>query len=143
MCSAECELGQAKQYAEGERCCWHCYNCSRYEIVSARSESCTECERGTLPDAARRRCVAVAERAARPEERAGAAALAVLGLAGTAAAAAAWAARARTPLVRASGRELSFVLLAGIALCYLVTLTLLLQPTNFLCALQRSVLMTN
>lgn len=32
VCSAECELGQAKQYVEGESCCWHCFNCTQYEV---------------------------------------------------------------------------------------------------------------
>lgn len=42
-----------------------------------------------------------------------------------------------TPIVRASGRELSYVLLAGILMCYLETFTLVLKPTNFVCGLQR------
>lgn len=33
VCSAECEVGQAKQYVEGESCCWHCFNCTQYEVV--------------------------------------------------------------------------------------------------------------
>lgn len=32
VCSVECELGQAKQYVEGESCCWHCFNCTQYEV---------------------------------------------------------------------------------------------------------------
>lgn len=42
-----------------------------------------------------------------------------------------------TPVVRASGRELSYVLLVGILLCYLVTFTLVLRPTNAVCGIQR------
>lgn len=42
-----------------------------------------------------------------------------------------------TPVVRASGRELSYVLLAGILMCYCVTFALVLRPTNFVCGLQR------
>ncbi|RLU15493.1 hypothetical protein DMN91_012487 [Ooceraea biroi] len=42
-----------------------------------------------------------------------------------------------TPVVRASGRELSYVLLLGILLCYLVTFTLVLKPTNVVCSIQR------
>ncbi|CAG5032639.1 unnamed protein product [Parnassius apollo] len=34
VCSAECELGQAKQYVEGESCCWHCFNCTQYEVLT-------------------------------------------------------------------------------------------------------------
>lgn len=53
--------------------------------------------------------------------------------------AAVWAARGDTPVVRASGRELSFVLLAGIMMCYLVTFALVQRPTDLLCSVQRSV----
>lgn len=42
-----------------------------------------------------------------------------------------------TPVVRASGRELSYVLLLGILLCYLVTFTLVLKPTDIVCSIQR------
>lgn len=42
-----------------------------------------------------------------------------------------------TPVVRASGRELSAVLLTGILLCYGVTFILVQKPTNLLCGLQR------
>lgn len=48
-----------------------------------------------------------------------------------------WLARGDTPVVRASGRELSLVLLGGIMLCYLVTFALVLRPTDALCAVQR------
>ena len=42
-----------------------------------------------------------------------------------------------TPVVRASGRELSYVLLSGILLCYLVTFTLILKPSDIVCGIQR------
>lgn len=44
-----------------------------------------------------------------------------------------------TPVVRASGRELSYVLLAGIVMCYSVTFALVLRPTNITCGIQRYV----
>lgn len=42
-----------------------------------------------------------------------------------------------TPVVRASGRELSYVLLAGIIMCYSVTFALVLRPTDITCGVQR------
>jgi len=42
-----------------------------------------------------------------------------------------------TPVVRASGRELSYVLLTGILLCYCVTFALVLRPTDVVCGIQR------
>ena len=44
---------------------------------------------------------------------------------------------ADTPLVRASGRELCYVILGGILLCYLNTFILLAKPGMVVCALQR------
>lgn len=44
---------------------------------------------------------------------------------------------ADTPLVRASGRELSYVILGGLLLCYLNTFILLAKPGIVVCALQR------
>lgn len=32
VCSLPCEKGQAKKYVEGESCCWHCFNCSLYQV---------------------------------------------------------------------------------------------------------------
>ena len=42
-----------------------------------------------------------------------------------------------TPIVKASGRELSYMLLAGILICYLNTFLLLTKPSPAACALQR------
>lgn len=42
-----------------------------------------------------------------------------------------------TPIVKAAGRELSYVLLSGILLCYSITFLLVLRPTDVVCALQR------
>nr|XP_026492229.1 metabotropic glutamate receptor 2-like [Vanessa tameamea] len=140
VCSAECELGQAKQYVEGESCCWHCFNCTQYEIRSPVSETaCMECARGTLPDSRRMQCAPVPELYLQPTSPAaiGAMTFSALGILLTMLVGGVWVARSSTPVVRASGRELSFVLLAGILMCYLVTFALVLRPTDFLCSLQR------
>ncbi|CAH0772914.1 unnamed protein product [Bemisia tabaci] len=33
VCSLPCELGEAKKYVERESCCWHCFNCSQYQVT--------------------------------------------------------------------------------------------------------------
>ncbi|KAJ8731689.1 hypothetical protein PYW07_004853 [Mythimna separata] len=140
VCSAECELGQAKQYVEGESCCWHCFNCTQYEIRSPEKETaCEECPLGTLPGATRTHCARVPELYLRPDSPAaiGAMAFSSLGLMLTTFVVGVWALRGDTPVVRASGRELSLVLLGGIMLCYLVTFALVFRPTDVLCSLQR------
>ena len=42
-----------------------------------------------------------------------------------------------TPVVKASGRELSFMLFAGFLLCYSMTFVLLARPSAPVCAVQR------
>ncbi|KPJ01848.1 Metabotropic glutamate receptor [Papilio xuthus] len=140
VCSAECELGQAKQYVEGESCCWHCFNCTQYEIRSPLVETaCVVCERGTLPDAARTRCQPIPELYLRPDSAwaIGAMSFSSLGILLTAFVCGVWVRHGATPVVRASGRELSYVLLAGILMCYLVTFALVFRPTDVLCSIQR------
>jgi len=44
-----------------------------------------------------------------------------------------------TPIVKASGRELSYVLLVSMILCYLMTFVLVSSPTTFTCAMKRTV----
>lgn len=43
-----------------------------------------------------------------------------------------------TPVVKASGRELSYILLAAIILCYLMSFILLMKPTTLTCAIKRT-----
>lgn len=42
-----------------------------------------------------------------------------------------------TPVVKAAGRELSYVLLTGILMCYLVTFVLVMKPSDIVCGVQR------
>ncbi|KAI5639157.1 receptor family ligand binding region domain-containing protein [Phthorimaea operculella] len=140
VCSAPCELGQAKQYVEGESCCWHCFNCTQYEIRSPFVETaCEECPLGTLPDPTRTRCAPLPALHMRPSAPPAIAActFSACGIACTLFVVVVWFVRGDTPVVRASGRELSFVLLGGILTCYLLTFALVLKPTDLLCGLQR------
>lgn len=41
-------------------------------------------------------------------------------------------------MVRASGRELSYVLLSGIMLCYLVSFLFVIRPTDIVCGVQQT-----
>ncbi|XP_028168949.1 metabotropic glutamate receptor 4-like [Ostrinia furnacalis] len=140
VCSAECELGQAKQYVEGESCCWHCFNCTQYEIRSPYVETaCMVCPRGTLPDPTRTHCRPIPEAYLRPDSAwaIGAMSFSSVGILITAFVCGVWVRHSSTPVVRASGRELSYVLLAGILMCYLVTFALVFRPTDILCSIQR------
>ncbi|KAG5328192.1 GRM protein, partial [Acromyrmex charruanus] len=140
VCSLPCEVGQAKKYVEGERCCWHCFNCTQYQIRHPEDETqCMQCERGTLPDETHSICQEVPEEFLRPESgwAIGAMSFSATGMLVTLFVCGVFLKHNDTPVVRASGRELSYVLLSGILLCYLVTFTLIFKPTHIVCGIQR------
>ncbi|XP_068145387.1 metabotropic glutamate receptor 2 isoform X2 [Drosophila tropicalis] len=140
VCSLPCERGQAKKYVEGESCCWHCFNCTTYQIRHPIDEThCLVCKLGTLPDAYKQYCRAIPEVYLRPESAwaIGAMAFSATGIFITLFVVGVFVRHNDTPIVRASGRELSYILLAGIFMCYGVTFALVLKPTNIVCAMQR------
>ncbi|XP_026830463.1 metabotropic glutamate receptor 2-like [Ooceraea biroi] len=100
---------------------------------------CIQCRRGTLPDETHSTCRDIPEEFLRPESgwAIGAMSLSASGILVTLFVCGVFLRHNDTPVVRASGRELSYVLLLGILLCYLVTFTLVLKPTNVVCSIQR------
>src|SRR5687767_7100239 len=48
VCSAPCVTGQAKKFVEGEKCCWHCFNCTKYQRL-INATDCAECDMGQMP----------------------------------------------------------------------------------------------
>ncbi|GAB0096107.1 Metabotropic glutamate receptor [Sergentomyia squamirostris] len=140
VCSLPCERGQAKKYVEGESCCWHCFNCTQYQIRHPHDETqCLMCMEGTIPDRNKEFCEEIPEVFLRPESgwAIGAMAFSSTGMLITLFVVGVFLRHNDTPVVRASGRELSYVLLAGILMCYFVTFALVLRPTNLVCGIQR------
>ncbi|XP_031844348.2 metabotropic glutamate receptor B isoform X2 [Nomia melanderi] len=140
VCSLPCEVGQAKKYVEGERCCWHCFNCTQYQIRHPKDETqCIPCRQGTVPDETHSSCRDIPEEFLRHESgwAIGAMSFSATGILITFFVCGVFLKHNDTPVVRASGRELSYVLLSGILLCYLVTFALVLKPTDIVCGVQR------
>ncbi|KAL5285744.1 GPRMGL5 family protein [Megaselia abdita] len=140
VCSLPCERGQAKKYVEGESCCWHCFNCSTYQIRNPDDETqCRTCPMGTLPNSLKEFCQDIPESYLRPESAwaIGAMSFSSTGICFTLFVLGAFIKYNDTAVVRASGRELTYILLAGILMCYLVTFTLVLRPSNVVCGIQR------
>ncbi|XP_066996149.2 metabotropic glutamate receptor 4 [Anabrus simplex] len=140
VCSLPCQQGQAKKYVEGESCCWHCFNCTQYQIRHPQDETqCMMCPQGKVPDESREYCRDIPEVFLRPESgwAIGAMSLSATGVLVTLFVCGVFVRHNDTPVVRASGRELSYVLLTGILLCYCVTFALVLRPTDAVCGVQR------
>ncbi|XP_034475768.1 metabotropic glutamate receptor 2 [Drosophila innubila] len=140
VCSLPCQRGQAKSYLAEGSCCWHCFNCTTYQIRHPDDEThCLVCQLGTLPDAHKEYCRPIPEVYLRPESAwaIGAMAFSATGILITLFVVGVFVRHHETPIVRATGRELSYILLAGIFMCYGVTFALVLKPTNIVCAIQR------
>ncbi|KAM7310733.1 metabotropic glutamate receptor 2 isoform X2 [Ixodes scapularis] len=139
FCSAPCRLGQAKLQLEGDTCCWLCSNCSQFQIL-ADEFHCRECPLGTVPDPeSKARCLPLPEEFLSYGDPWAVAALAVaaLGAASVAFVALVFRAYSGTPVVKASGRELSSLLLLGILLSFALTPVIVAKPSPWSCALTR------
>ena len=138
MCSLPCGPGERKKPVKGVPCCWHCELCDGYRY-RADELTCLPCAPHLRPTANRSACRPTplvrlpwsSPLAALPL------ALAALGLSATAFVLATFARHHDTPIVKASGRELSYVLLAGIALVYAITFPMVAEPGVAVCALRR------
>lgn len=123
---------------QGDTCCWVCDRCEEYEYVYDE-KTCKDCEPGYWPHEDKRGCYALPIKhikwtsgfAIAP------AAISCLGIVVTLVVAGLMFKHRDTPVVRASGRELTIILLAGVLFCYLNTFLLLATPTTITCVFQR------
>ncbi|KAH8269764.1 hypothetical protein KR018_001288, partial [Drosophila ironensis] len=136
-CSLPCEVGMIKKQ-QGDTCCWICDSCESYEYVFDEF-TCKDCGPGLWPYPDKLSCFALDIQYIRwnslfsiiPMS------IAVFGIAVTIMVIVLFARNHDTPLVRASGRELSYTLLFGILVCYCNTFALIAKPTIGSCVVQR------
>lgn len=138
-CSLPCGPGHIRKQ-QGDTCCWICDPCADSEYVADPS-TCADCPAGAWPNDDRLSCYDLPVEvitwtsswyAAIPLT------VATLGIVATIAVIVLFIRANDTPLVRASGRELSYMLLGGILMCYLNTFALLAPPSVGTCGLQRT-----
>lgn len=138
-CSLPCQPGTIRKQ-QGDTCCWICVPCADSEFA-IDPFTCADCPAGHWPMHDRLSCYEL------PVEiitwssswYAGIPlAVAALGIVATLFVIALFVRANDTPLVRASGRELSYMLLSGIMMCYMNTFALLAPPTPLMCAVQRT-----
>ncbi|KAK0179971.1 hypothetical protein PV327_005663 [Microctonus hyperodae] len=136
-CSLPCEPGMIRKQ-QGDTCCWVCDRCEEYEYVYDEN-TCKDCGPGWWPHPDKRGCYALPVKHIRWSSAfaIAPAIISCLGIIATLAVAGLMFQHRDTPVVRASGRELTVILLAGVLFCYLNTFILLVQPTTVTCVLQR------
>nr|XP_021404287.2 metabotropic glutamate receptor 6 [Lonchura striata domestica] len=138
VCSLPCGPGERKKPVKGVPCCWHCELCGGYQY-RADLLTCLPCAPHLRPTPNRTACrpTPVLRLSWGDPCAAVPLALATLGLMATAFVLATFVRHHETPIVKASGRELSYVLLAGIALVYAITFLMVAEPGVGVCALRR------
>ena len=138
ICSQPCQAGQRKKTVKGIPCCWHCENCDGYQY-QADTYSCKMCRFDLRPNPNHTGCDPIpivklewsSPWAVIPVLIAVAGIVATLFVVGT------FVRYNDTPIVKASGRELSYVLLTGIFLCYANTFLMISTPDVGMCSLRR------
>uniref|UniRef100_A0A8C6FZV4 Glutamate metabotropic receptor 4 n=1 Tax=Moschus moschiferus TaxID=68415 RepID=A0A8C6FZV4_MOSMO len=138
VCSLPCQPGERKKTVKGMPCCWHCEPCTGYQYQVDRY-TCKTCPYDMRPTENRTGCRPIpiiklewgSPWAVLPLF------LAVAGIAATLFVVATFVRYNDTPIVKASGRELSYVLLAGIFLCYATTFLMIAEPDLGTCSLRR------
>ncbi|XP_066247281.1 metabotropic glutamate receptor isoform X1 [Euwallacea similis] len=137
VCSLPCDVGMIKKQ-QGDTCCWICDKCEEYEYVYDEF-TCKDCGHGYWPYPDKTACYQLEIKHMRwntvyaivP------ATFSCLGILCTLIVIGLFIKHNDTPLVRASGRELSYLLLFGILLCYLNTFVILAKPSDIVCIIQR------
>uniref|UniRef100_A0A8C7U6U7 G-protein coupled receptors family 3 profile domain-containing protein n=1 Tax=Oncorhynchus mykiss TaxID=8022 RepID=A0A8C7U6U7_ONCMY len=138
ICSQPCCPGERKKTVKGVPCCWHCERCDGYQY-QADTYSCKMCRFDLRPNENHTACEAIpivklewsSPWAVIPVL------IAVLGIMATMFVVGTFIRYNDTPIVKASGRELSYVLLTGIFLCYATTFLMIAAPDVGICSLRR------
>lgn len=138
QCSRPCDHGHVKKIPQGEVCCWVCTACNPWDVVDDEF-TCRPCESGWWPSPDKRRCVELEQQHMRWDSPYAVvpAVLSGIGIFFTGVVVVVFVRNFDSPVVRASGRELSFMLFAGFLVCYLQTFVLLARPSPAVCGAQR------
>lgn len=138
ICSQPCRPGQRKKIVKGIPCCWHCENCDGYQY-QADTYTCKMCRFDLRPNQNHTGCdrIPIVKLEWSSPWAVIPVLIAVLGIMATLFVVVTFVRYNDTPIVKASGRELSYVLLTGIFLCYATTFLMISTPDVFICSLRR------
>ncbi|XP_029472928.1 metabotropic glutamate receptor 3 isoform X1 [Rhinatrema bivittatum] len=138
QCSDPCAPNEMKSIQPGDVCCWMCIPCEHYEYL-ADEFTCRDCGPGRWPTSDLMGCFELPEDFVKWEDAwaIGPITVACLGYVCTCLVAAVFIKHNNTPLVKASGRELCYILLFGVFMCYSMTFFFIAKPSPVICTLRR------
>ncbi|KAM9327041.1 metabotropic glutamate receptor 7 [Gastrophryne carolinensis] len=138
VCSLPCKVGERKKIAKGMPCCWQCDPCDGYKYL-LDEVTCFRCDFSMRPNKNHTGCdpIPIIKLEWHSPWAVIPVFLAMLGIIATIFVMATFIRYNDTPIVRASGRELSYVLLTGIFLCYIITFLMIAKPDLAVCSFRR------
>ncbi|XP_077067140.1 glutamate receptor, metabotropic 8b isoform X3 [Siphateles boraxobius] len=138
VCSLPCQTGERKKVVKGVPCCWHCERCEGYHF-QASEFTCQLCPYEQRPDQNRTGCqpIPIIKLEWHSPWAVVPVFIAILGILATTFVVVTFVRYNDTPIVRASGREMSYVLLTGIFLCYVITFPMIAAPGVAVCSFRR------
>ena len=139
LCSYPCSGGEYPEpIADQAECCWVCKTCPGTHDISKGLE-CIKCERGYIPNESKTECMLIPPSYLTWSHGWSIAILILtcFGIIATTAVAVVFIVYHKYPLIKASSRELSAVLLIGIMLCYLLPFFFIAKPAPWICAVRR------
>ncbi|KAI1732138.1 receptor family ligand binding region domain-containing protein [Ditylenchus destructor] len=143
QCSMPCPHGYRKQLIKADEvCCWACGKCEEYEFLPNET-ACVDCGQGFWPTEDRQGCFDLVVNHLKHMRWSTwhaiiPAIFAFTGIVSTFTVISVYIIHAETPVVKASGRELSFILLCSMIMCYAMTFVLISRPTTLICAIKRT-----
>ena len=140
LCSLPCGPTEQKTFQQNG-CCWSCDPCAAHEYLNLVSGEprCYACAAGTWPEApARRRCLALTAAYVRASQPLGAGLLlaATCGLAACCLVSVLYVRHSTHALIKACSRQLSVVMMVGVAASYGLVLAFLVRPTDAVCVVK-------
>ncbi|XP_042630982.1 extracellular calcium-sensing receptor-like [Cyprinus carpio] len=140
LCSQSCLPGSRKARQKGKPvCCFDCIPCAEGEISNQTdSIDCLTCSKETWPNQAQNQCIPKTLEFLSFQEPLGIILWAVSAFGACAALAVlvVFILYRNTPVVRGNNIELSFLLLLFLCACFLIGLTFIGKPTNWLCQIR-------
>jgi hypothetical protein len=136
ICKETCRPGYWQTLKVG--CCWECIKCGVDEISPRYgSKNCSQCPEDTIPNHEHTECLDVPVVHVGYDHPVGLAFLVIsfLGLLASVCVAVVFIKHNDTPVVKASNRDLSYMLLFCIAMCYLAPVIYLADPSKLVCVL--------
>lgn len=143
FCGKACKSNEVKVGKDGRpTCCWECRTCAGNKF-KYNETFCKTCPRGFWPDNGKQRCVQLPPRyftlntdyvglhLVLPPL-----VVSILGFLSVVFIAIIFAKYNHTPLVKASGRELSYLLLTGLFCCYAMLIVCLQKPSPYVCLVE-------